>query len=313
LRMAVRNSRLGVQVRRMPQLLQLGTYVQRLFLPHSTACPDVVPPSTDRVQFPLGSSICTQAFIESPIYAEWCTRFKQLPVYHRKQWEFVYICQALSERGMLARGRRGLGFGVGREPLGSLFAKLGCKLVLTDMEQDKALQHGWTDTNQHASALRQLIYKNICDEETFLRAAEFESVDMNRIPAHLSGFDFCWSSCALEHLGSIEHGLTFIKNSLDCLKPGGIAVHTTEFNVGSNRSTLDHASTVLFRECDLIRLRDSLRAIGHNMQPLNLDRGTAVLDGYIDMPPFRSDKHLKLALSRFVTTSVGVIVEKGPR
>jgi len=31
------------------------------------------------------------------------------------------------------------------------------------------------------------------------------------LPADLTGFDFCWSICALEHLGTIAQGLDFIK------------------------------------------------------------------------------------------------------
>ena len=36
---------------------------------------------------------------------------------HRKMWEWLFIAEALRERGMLAAGRRGVGFGVGQEPL----------------------------------------------------------------------------------------------------------------------------------------------------------------------------------------------------
>ena len=48
-----------------------------------------------------------------------------------------------------------------------------------------------------------------------------------------------WSSCSLEHLGSISHGIEFILNSLKCLKQHGVAVHTTEFNLSSNEETLN--------------------------------------------------------------------------
>ena len=52
---------------------------------------------------------------------------------HRKIWEFCFIAQALDERGMLARGRRGLGFAVGTEPLPAMFASRGCAIVATDL------------------------------------------------------------------------------------------------------------------------------------------------------------------------------------
>jgi hypothetical protein len=71
---------------------------------------------------------------------------------HRKFWEFAYISQCLEERGMLQPGRRGLGFGVGREPLASVFAKRGCAIVATDLAANAATRLGWAQSNQHASA-----------------------------------------------------------------------------------------------------------------------------------------------------------------
>ncbi|MBV5337004.1 MAG: hypothetical protein J0653_03215, partial [Deltaproteobacteria bacterium] len=72
--------------------------------------------------------------------------------------------------------------------------------------------------------------------------------------------DFCWSSCSLEHLGSIKAGLDFIKASLKTLKVGGVAVHTTEYNVSSDEATIDNNPTlVLFRRCDIQGLVEELR------------------------------------------------------
>ena len=35
----------------------------------------------------------------------------------------------------------------------------------------------------------------------------------------------------IDRIGSIELGLQFIENSMATLRPGGVAVHTTEFNL----------------------------------------------------------------------------------
>ncbi len=78
------------------------------------------------------SCLCRQEHFALPQYAYWCKRIKEVPRWHRKQWEFVYICQALWEAGMLDAGKRGLGFGVGKEPLVALFAALGCNITATD-------------------------------------------------------------------------------------------------------------------------------------------------------------------------------------
>ncbi|MDB5687004.1 MAG: class SAM-dependent methyltransferase, partial [Rhizorhabdus sp.] len=124
--------------------------------------------------------------------------------------------------------------------------------------------------------------------------------------------DFTWSSCAYEHLGSIENGLAFFENSLKCLRPGGIAVHTTELNLSSNEDTLDNRGTVIFRRRDFEELTRRLVAQGHEVIPITFDTGDTELDQVIDMPPYSGDAHLKIALLRWVTTSFGMIVRKGP-
>ncbi len=261
----------------------------------------------------LRSSLCRQCDFETPEFNSWSAEFNDPPRYHRKQWEFVFIAQALAERGFLQAGKRGLGFGVGREPLAAVFAKRGCSLLLTDMDPIAAQAGGWTDTYQHATQVTDLNVKGICDDAVFLQQARFQHVDMNHIPAAIRGFDFCWSACALEHLGSIEAGLTFIERSLDCLKPEGIAIHTTEYNLSSNTRTLDNKGTVLFRRCDLEDLQRRLADAGHTLEPLSLDQGNATLDDYLDLPPYQPSHHLRLALAAYACTSVGLIIRKGER
>jgi hypothetical protein len=83
----------------------------------------------------------------------------------------------------------------------------------------------------------------------------FRPVDMRdlRLPWDET-FDFLWSSCSLEHLGSLEAGMDFVKQSTDLLKPGGVAVYTTEFNVSSNDETLTSGPLVVYRKRDVEKL-----------------------------------------------------------
>jgi hypothetical protein len=260
----------------------------------------------------LRSCVCSQEQLESPAFRKWCARIRQDPLLHRKQWEWCYIAQALYERGMLRPGRRGLGFGVGRELLVSLFAGFGCAIVATDMDQGEARKVGWTDTNQHAAGVDVLNETGLCPPEQFRRLVSQRTVDMNAIPSDLRGFDFTWSACSFEHIGSIALGKEFVCRQMDCLRPGGVAVHTTEFNVSSNADTLDNTVTVLFRRRDLQDMARRLRANGHRID-LDLTLGTGVADNYVDEPPYRSDFHLRLKIAQYVTTSIGLIVEKPSR
>lgn len=253
---------------------------------------------------------CTQSQMEDPAYAWWCEQIAEAPRMHRKQWEFCYILQVLARYGMLAPGLRGLGFGVGEEPLASIFAARGVSVVATDLAADQAQEKGWVDTAQHAASKEALNARGLCDPARFDALVDFRFLDMNAIDADLAGgFDFCWSACALEHLGSIDKGLDFIANSVDCLRPGGIAVHTTEFNCSSDSLTLDNDSTVLFRRKDLLRVAERLAAKGCRLD-FNFNLGDRPLDKYIDMPPYCADNHLKLRIAKWTSTSFGIIATK---
>lgn len=256
------------------------------------------------------SQMCTAAQFDEPVYAEWLERLQMPLQRHRKQWEFIYILQVLRRYGMLAPGARGVGFGVGTEPLPAVMASFGATVVATDLPSESEQSAVWSATGQHGSAIDSLRFPGLCDPATFDAAVSFRPVDMTAIPADLVNFDFTWSSCAYEHLGSIAAGLKFVQDSLNCLRPGGLAVHTSEFNLTSNDETVETGGTVLFRRSDMERLALTLISRGHEVAQIKLDSGDTPLDQHVDMPPYLNDPHLKMALGRFATTSFGIIVRK---
>lgn len=259
-----------------------------------------------------GGALCRQVDFHAPYFHFWTTRLGEGMRYHRKLWEFVFIAQALWERGLISEGRRALGFGVGSEPLTALFASHGCQVLATDLSFGEAVDMGWTSTNQHAAGKEALRRSHVCPDAMFDAHVNFEECDMNRVPDRYQGYDFCWSACALEHLGSIEKGLAFIERSVQCLKPGGWAIHTTEYNISSNDETVDDQYTVLFRKRDFEALAARLTAQGHRVFPINYDPGVEPVDQYIDVAPYRADPHLKVAIAGFAVTSIGLIIQRGP-
>ncbi len=259
------------------------------------------------------SQACTAAQFDEPAYARWCKEIRERPTMHRKQWEFIYILQSLHRYGMLRPGARGIGFGIGTEPLPAVMASHGCSVLATDLAMDDPRARGWSETTQHASSIEALRTPQICANDIFDRQVDFRAVDMNAIDKDLLGFDFTWSSCALEHLGSIDAGLAFIRNSVNCLTYGGLAVHTTEFNLSSNEDTIDNEGTVLFRKRDMERVAVDLISRGHFVAQFKYDLGNTLIDGHIDVPPYSNSGHLKLMLGEFVSTSFGIIVRRGDR
>ena len=119
----------------------------------------------------LESQICSANQFNTPAYNRWAEEIKETPKNHRKQWEFIYILKALHERGMLNDGKKGVGFGVGLEPLPAVMAKYGAEVLATDLDEQTASDAGWTSTNQYLNSLEKLNQHQICDKAKFNKLA----------------------------------------------------------------------------------------------------------------------------------------------
>jgi hypothetical protein len=256
------------------------------------------------------SELCKAKDWQTEWYQRWCNEMNEPIKLHRKQWEFAYVMQSLWERGCIKRGNKGLVFAVGTEPVPSILAKYGCDILATDLFPEKGKEKGWTNGDQLCFGVESLNKRGLIDDETLRRHVTYRAVDMNDIPRDLRGFDFNWSSCSFEHLGSIELGIKFLKNQLKTLKPGGWAVHTTEFNVSSNDLTLDNCDTVIFRQRDINQLVKELRRDGHYVEEVDYSIGGLPEDFQVDTFPHLQDIHLKLQLNEYVVTSIGLIIQK---
>lgn len=274
--------------------------------------PDVAPPCKPSNQVDLESDWCLF----------WARELGIDFAYHRKLWELAYVLQNLDVRGLLQPGRKGVVFGCGRECIPAYCARRGVSVLATDIARSSNDARSWIDTGQHAVSLHDLHYSDICSFERLEALVSRRDVDMNAIPDDLVDFDFCWSVCALEHLGSIEKGLAFVENSLNVLKPKGVAIHTTEFAYLNSERTIDHGPTVLFLRRHFEGLRKRLEGLGHTVAPMEFSVGDGPMDKFIDGPPFpggpRSNLltpwpenyHLKVAYNGVPTTCYGLVVEK---
>lgn len=260
----------------------------------------------------LQYSNCQSEDFYHPRYAQLCQLIHQNPTLHRKQWEWIFILQNILKSGVLKPGARGLVFGVGVEPLPAVFAKLGAQITATDAPSEMEGAEAWKNTAQHGANIDALLCPYILPDDLFRELVTYQPCDMNDIDPSLSGYDFNWSSCCFEHLGSIEAGLDFVVNAVEnTLKIGGIAVHTTEFNLSSDEDTVFEGGTVLFRKRDMETLIERLRDRGHSVLDFSLGPSDHLLDQHVDTPPYQQDIHLKLLLANYVSTSVGLVVRRG--
>lgn len=268
---------------------------------------------TKKCEKMLTSTVCRYEHFETDWYARWSRTFgltvPPYPRLERKHWEFCAIAQALDERGALGAGKAGLGFACGREHLPAAFAARGCSILATDLEECGA---AWT--TQHANGRDDLFYPEIVGREAFDNLVKFQFADMRAIEGiEEAHYDFLWSSCAFEHLGSLSAGADFVVNAMRYLKPGGIAVHTTEYNVSSNDLTATEGQEVIYRRRDIEQLDRDLRLHRCGMEPVDYFAGVRPHDLDYDVPPYSGKdgkQHIKLLLHSFVATSILLIVRK---
>jgi SAM-dependent methyltransferase len=154
------------------------------------------------------------------------------------------------------------------------------------------------------------------DRQSFGRLVSFRYADMRALSDDLGlrQFDFLWSSCAFEHLGNLAAGLTFVRSAMKFLRPGGIAIHTTEFNLSSNDATMEEGWAVLYRQRDIEELDRTLRLDRCGLEPVDFDAGTHRHDLNYDTEPYERDRngaHIKLRLFGHVCTSILLIARKG--
>lgn len=281
------------------------------------------PPPAAPVPAGLASRVCCQWDIESPWLRYWCDRLGLAPLYHRKVWEDAWAVQMLWEAGMLAPGRRGLGFAVGTEPLPALLAAEGAEILATDLPAEDEKAQVWRDTTQHAAGAEGLYRPGLLTREDHAARVRFRPVDMNALPEDLmgGGFDFLWSVCSIEHLGTIEATTEFVVKAMRCLKPGGIAVHTTEYNLDPMGRTVESGTTVLLQDRHIEEIGRRAAAAGHALLPRREGPPPSPLDLYVDLPPYPSleeralgtvePPHLRMAHHGYQVTSFGLVLRAG--
>ena len=227
-----------------------------------------------------------------------------------KFWQNAIIVQALWERGTFYKGACGIGFGVGKERLPSLFAKLGINVTATDQNSTTTKSEIWAK-HELATGVLSLNKLGICNPKIFAEKVEYMSVDMTKIPMKLRNtYDFLWSNCSLGHLGTTEAGLNFIRSSLECLKKGGVAVHTTELNVLSDDMTIDNGSTVVFRLQDINNLFRSLTRAGYICSPLKFFLGRDQDDFRLSMQPTYGNDYSKIQVGGYISTQAVLIIRR---
>jgi hypothetical protein len=241
------------------------------------------------------------ADIASPWFAYWARELECDVRAERKLWEAVSVLQAFYEAGVLRPGARVLGFGVGDEALPSYLASIGLEVVATDMSGVTDPDHCWKPS--------------FLDRDRFDALVEVSDVDIRRLDDKtLRGFDACWSCGVLDALADHEQATDAAILTMDTLKPGGVAVHVTEYAFANDQPE-SHSGALCFPRVFFEKLAEKLDGRGHRTAPLGFGLGDQPLDGYVDTEPFGdgmvagvSAPHLKIRIGGELRTSFALTV-----
>ena len=198
------------------------------------------------------SEIVSEKRFKEDNFFKWMDLLRELPKLHNKQFQQYAIMESANRiTSDIGKAKKAIGFGVGVEPIPAALVKLGFDVLATDY-LDGSIAEDWKRTGQLASEFQQLNQRGILTEQEFIDHLKFQNLDMNQSPKEMHGsFDFTWSSCALGHIGGYQNGLDFILDSLNLLRPGGMAVHSTELDVSALGSIFTSPSLNFYKLDDL--------------------------------------------------------------
>jgi hypothetical protein len=201
------------------------------------------------------SQLGTAAQYDEPVYAEWAARLKEPVRRHPAQWQSIYILQALRRYGMLEPGAHGLGFGRDTGALPAIMAATRCRVTMTDPAAGGATHWRRPD---------------IVDDTVFDGHVAFRPVERAApLPENLAGFDFLWAGADNRDLGTVAAVTDFILRSLDCLKPGGLAVHVAATDPQPDAETDPAGDNPVLPRVAFDRLALALIGHGHEVAQLN--------------------------------------------
>jgi len=240
----------------------------------------------------------------------------ELARFHRKQWEFAMILLALRRRGALHPDAVGLSMGAGKERLLYAVAQHVRQVVATDLYD---LQSEW-DTAHTQDPDRYIKEdKPFPVDDAKLRGLR---MDMRSLDFPDGTFDFCYSSCAIEHIGGREDFLKHLAETHRVLKDGGVYAFTTELHYGPE--TIEHPHnyyfspaylSALLADCPFVAEPEIDARIAHHRinhpRPQNLETLCFDGDGSLVKRLLAEAPHVQLLIGRHPFTSVSVVLRKG--
>ena len=262
------------------------------------------------------SKICDAAdWFDAEFHSIIINELKEPPRFHRKQWEFAMIFLALKKLGMLNENMTGLSLGGGNERVLYSIAQHVKKLIVTDLYDE--------DTTWDCAKTK--------NPDEYIKASKPFDVDDSKIKAlrmdmryldfEDNTFDFCYSSCAIEHIGDFEDFVRHLDEVYRVLKEDGVYVFTTEFKIGSD--TIKDQNNFVFSSSYLSEIFKSIKLtpdvdadvnLAHheintpfpsNIKNLCYNNETSFIEGMLESYP-----HVILLRGKYPFTSIQFVLRK---
>jgi hypothetical protein len=254
--------------------------------------------------------LATQEELGVPEHADFMALFHEEPVMHRRQWEYGFLLRILDKLPQL---HKAIGFAVHDEPTVSYLASENVSVIATHLPLNTTEAKAGYDElffSKEAINSRHIATPEQMDEYVKQDFVDMNTVESSKVWKQAGTYDLVWSLGSVGHLGTIRSALNFMEKSLELLKPGGAAVHTSEFNVGSTTATMDGDVTVLLRKSDVDLFHNCVAKKGFDMVQPCYDLGNEKIDQEYDTPPYSPTRHLRLQIGQFPATCIGFAIQK---
>jgi len=234
---------------------------------------------------------------------------------HRKDWEWALGIIAMRRFGKLNEKSTAIGVGSGTEPVPFYLANKVKHVYATDLYGQN---DGWksaapSDFPENPKKYAPFPYKE--DALTVLR------MDGTKLEFPSESFDIAFSFSSIEHFGGGKNhsgALRSLKEMERVLKPGGLAVITTEYIINDKEHPEFFNKRTIYS--DLIDKLEKLKLV----EPLDLRITTKTLDTVIDYSSVgvswnninndykRTHPHIVLRIKNILFTSIMLVFQKMP-
>lgn len=141
--------------------------------------------------------------------------------FHRKVWEFNQTLYGLRKLGRLTPGSVALGIGCGHEELMYFLANRIARVVATDLYEGSYLGgESDADVLEHPAKYAPFNFREDHLEVRRMNGLALDAAD--------GSFDFAFCLSSIEHFGTVRDKRQAFREMFRVLKPGGVAVVTTE-------------------------------------------------------------------------------------